>query len=258
MKNNQQLSLSIIENPAFLTEQIITYIGNKRALLSFIGTAVNDVKSALGKSKLDIVDLFSGSGIVSRFMKMHSSTLYTNDLEDYCERISRCYLANKEEINFDELTQYYNVVKYTLDNNPLKAGFITELYSPKDDHNIQLGERVFYTTRNAMYIDTARQLIEDIPEPYKTYLLAPLLYDASVHNNTSGVFKGFYKNSKTGIGQYGGDGRNALVRILGDIVLKLPLFSNFSCDVRVYKEDANKLAPKLPEVDLVYMKGLLK
>ena len=32
------------ENPAFLTEQIITYLGNKRALLDFIGQAVLHVK----------------------------------------------------------------------------------------------------------------------------------------------------------------------------------------------------------------------
>ena len=241
------------EKTAYLTEQIITYIGNKRALLSFIGTAVEEVQKELGKDKLDIADMFSGSGVVSRYMKRYARALYVNDLEDYCETINRCYLANEDEVDLAVLEQYYNAIKSELEQKPLLGGFITELYSPKNDQDIQPGERVFYTTRNAQYIDTARQLIETVPEPYKTYLLAPLIYEASVHNNTSGVFKGFYKNSKTGIGQYGGDGRNALTRILGNIELKMPIFSNFSCDVRVFKEDANKLVSKLPEVDLVYM-----
>ena len=127
------------------------------------------------------------------------------------------------------------------------------MYAPVDDQNIRKGERVFYTTRNAHYIDTARQLIETVSEPYKTLLLAPLLYEASVHNNTSGVFKGFYKNSKTGIGQYGGDGRNALKRIMSDIDLKLPVFSNYSCETIIMQKDANQLARELPMVDLVYM-----
>lgn len=242
----------IVENEKFLSEQIITYLGNKRALLDFIGIGIEEVKKLLNKYKLDCVDIFSGSGIVSRYLKKHSKHLYTNDLEDYCNTINKCYLTNKSDINFDELTKYYEkLVKYTLKN--LKSGFITEMYSPKDDNNIKKGERVFYTSRNAMYIDTVRQYLNNVPEPYKTLLLAPLIYEASVHNNTSGVFKGFYKNSKTGIGQFGGDGKNALTRILSDIELKLPIFSNFNCEVDIFQNDSNVLASELPKVDLVYM-----
>lgn len=247
------MTLMAEEKPEFLSEQIITYIGNKRSLLSFIGTALSDVRSELGKDKLDIADIFSGSGIVSRYMKQFANKLYINDLEKYSETLNKCYLANAEDIDFDSLKSYYNSVINKLDSEPLRRGFISELYAPADDNDIKKGERVFYTTRNARYIDTARQLIEDVPEPYRTFLLAPLLYEASVHNNTSGVFKGFYKNSKTGIGQYGGNGKNALSRIMSDIELKLPIFSNFSCEVHVYREDANALAPELPELDLVYM-----
>ena len=250
---DNQLTLFPQENPDFLTEQIITYIGNKRALLGFIGTAVDVVKQELNKDKLVTVDIFSGSGIVSRFLKQHSSTLHVNDLEDYCETINKCYLSNTEEIDFDTLEQYYTKIKNQLDAGDLQRGFISEMYSPFDDTDIKKGERVFYTTRNAMYIDTARQLIDEIPEPYKTLLLAPLIYEASVHTNTSGVFKGFYKNSETGIGQFGGNGRNALQRIMADINLNLPVFSNFSCDVVIHKKDANALAKELPQVDLVYM-----
>lgn len=241
------------ENPDYLSEQIITYLGNKRSLLDFIGTGVELVKKELGKEKIDVVDVFSGSGIVSRFLKKDSNILYANDLEDYCQTINRCYLANQEDVNIEALKRYYQEIKTKLDDGPLSSGFISEMYSPKDDTDIKKGERVFYTTRNGKYIDSARQLIEDLPEPYKTFLLAPLLYEASVHNNTSGVFKGFYKNSKTGIGQFGGDGRNALLRILSDIEIKMPIFSNFSCDVRLFKEDANKLAGMLPHTDLAYM-----
>ena len=71
----------IIENSDFLTKQIITYLGNKRSLLDFIGTAVNKVKKDLKKDKLSSLDLFSGSGIVARFLKQHSNFLIANDLE---------------------------------------------------------------------------------------------------------------------------------------------------------------------------------
>lgn len=255
MKDKSQFSFfdENQENESYLTDQIITYLGNKRSLLSFIENAVSVVKERLEKEKLDVADIFSGSGIVSRFLKQHSAILYSNDLEDYCNTINRCYLANKADIDLDQLKAYYSEIKNILDTQPLRKGFISEMYAPQDDQNIKKGERVFYTTRNAQYIDTARQLIEEIPEPYKTYLLAPLLYEASVHNNTSGVFKGFYKNSKTGIGQFGGDGRNALQRILSDIELKMPIFSNFACETILSQKDANVLADELPPVDLVYM-----
>lgn len=240
------------ENEMFLTSQIITYIGNKRSLLGFIGDAVAIVKKNLKKEKLDVVDIFSGSGIVSRYMKQHSSKIIANDLEDYSYVLNKCYLSNKNEIDMDELISWYNYLKENLDGE-LNDGIISEMYAPKDINNIKLGERCFYTTRNAKYIDTARQLIENVPEQYRIYFLAPLLTEASVKNNTSGVFKGFYKNSKTGIGQFGGNDENALSRIKRDIDLPFPVFSNYNCDVEVYKEDANELVKKLDLVDLIYM-----
>ena len=240
-------------NDPYLSEQIITYIGNKRALLSFIETALVSVKEKSGRDRLDIADVFSGSGIVSRFFKAHAAKLYTNDLEDYCNTINRCYLANASSVDMDELTAHYRKVNQRLDDGPLVKGFISEMYAPADDDDIQPGERVFYTARNAAYIDTARMLIEEIPEPYKTFLLAPLLYEASVHTNTSGVFKGYYKNSETGVGRFGGDGQNALSRIMADIDLKMPVFGKHECEVEIFKEDANELAAKLGNLDLAYL-----
>ena len=55
------------ENPSYLSNQLITYIGNKRALLEQIGKAVMCVKKRTGKQHLRVFDAFSGSGVVSRF-----------------------------------------------------------------------------------------------------------------------------------------------------------------------------------------------
>lgn len=242
----------VFENEDYLTTQIITYIGNKRSLLSFIGEAVNIVKKNLHKDKLEIVDLFSGSGIVSRYMKQHASKLISNDLEEYAYILNKCYLANKSEVNMDKLISWFNYIKEST-NVELKNGFISEMYAPRDINNIKKGERCFYTTRNAKYIDTVRQLINDVPKDLQCYYIAPLLAEASIKNNTSGVFKGFYKNSKTGVGQFGGNDKNSLSRIKKDIELNLPVFSNYECEVKIYKEDANKLVKELEIVDLMYM-----
>ena len=243
-----------MENKKFLTEQIITYLGNKRLLLNFIDEAVQIVIKDLKKDKISTFDVFSGSGIVSRFLKQYSSVLYSNDLESYSNTINKCYLKNYSEVSEKELEKWY---KYLLENlteeKLISDGFIRRLYSPKDDNNIQNGERVFYTVRNAKYIDTARQLIEKIPEPYKTLFLGPLLYEASTKNNTGGVFKGFYKNSKTKNGQFGGNGKNALNRILANIEIKKPILSNYECEVHVLKGDSNEICKEVPKIDLAYL-----
>lgn len=243
-----------MENKKYLTEQIITYLGNKRALLQFIDKATQQVKKKLKKDKLSTFDAFSGSGIVSRYLKQYSSVLYCNDLEGYSKTINTCYLTNLSDINEKELDKWYTYLRKNLiEEKLISNGFIRRLYSPNDDKEIQEGERVFYTVRNAKYIDTARQLIEKIPEPYKTLFLGPLLYEASTKNNTGGVFKGFYKNSITKNGQFGGNGENALNRILANIEIKKPVLSNYECEVHVLQGDANEISKNLPEVDLAYL-----
>src|SRR5687768_3142522 len=87
------------EDPRFLQEQIITYIGNKRALLPFIGRGVEEVKRRLGKSRLRVLDLFSGSGVVARFLKQHAEHLAVNDLESYSRVTNECYLSNPADVD---------------------------------------------------------------------------------------------------------------------------------------------------------------
>lgn len=237
------------ENTQYLTEQLITYIGNKRSLLPFIKQGVEIVQKELNKEFLHCFDVFSGSGIVSRFLKSYASSITTNDLETYAKIISSCYLSNKSSINFDELEKIHSeLVKSTTNEistcelNNSCPGFVSELYAPKDEDNVQFGERCFYTPYNAKYIDIIRQKITDeVPMELQKFFIAPLLSEVSVHANTAGIFKGFYKNSRTGKGQFGGNGKNALERIKGKIELPLPIFSNFECPSYIFQEDANTL-----------------
>jgi adenine-specific DNA-methyltransferase len=185
--------------------------------LNFIGAGLGKVQKKLNKKKLAAFDVFSGSGIAARFFKQYSELLIVNDLEKYSAVINQCYLSNQSDLDIPALKHYYNQINARLSNNILKKGIISELYAPKNESDIKPEDRVFYTVRNAMYIDTARQLIEEIPQIYQKYFIAPLLSEASIHANTSGVFKGFYKNKETGIGQFGGKNQDALYRITGNI-----------------------------------------
>jgi adenine-specific DNA-methyltransferase len=240
------------ENGIFLTDQLITCIGNKRSLLNFIGNGVRAVQKKLGKNKLKIFDVFSGSGIVARFFKQFAGLLIANDLEKYSALLNECYLSNKSDLNMEDLGFYYGEIIHEA-GNFLQKGIISELYAPKDEQNIRPGDRVFYTVRNAMYIDTVRTLIEKVPLNEQKYFIAPLLSEASIHANTSGVFKGFYKNKETGIGHFGGKNEDALFRIKGNINLPFPVFSNFDADVMVLNGDSNKIINTVPEVDIAYL-----
>ncbi len=248
---------TITESEEYLTSQIITYLGNKRSLLDFIGDSLEIIQKKTGKEKLDIFDVFSGSGIVSRYFKQFASSLISNDLETYSKIINSCYLSNASERDMVHLRGLFCELKEDLEiaemKNEWHSGLIREHYSPKDDNNIQMDERVFYTVRNAQYLDTARNLISKFPEHVQQYFIAPLLSLASIHTNTSGVFKGFYKNKDTGIGQFGGKNCNALTRIKGEMEIQFPVFSKFECETTVLQGDANSIIDSVKEVDVAYI-----
>jgi adenine-specific DNA-methyltransferase len=242
-----------LENPEYLSQQLVTYLGNKRAFLGDIGLALERVKRRLGKPRLRVLDAFSGSGVVSRFFKAHASYLASNDIEDYAAVIGRCYLRNPSTVDRRAVGAMVADFNRRVDSEPFPPGFIEELYAPRDDANITRQDRVFYTRSNARRLDNYRRLIEMVSPEVKDLLLAPLLSEASVHANTAGVFKGFYKNRRTGVGQFGGTGADALRRILGQIVLAPPVLSHFECDYEVFQEDANTLARRVKHLDLAYL-----
>ncbi|MDE7139141.1 MAG: DNA adenine methylase, partial [Treponemataceae bacterium] len=76
----------------YLTKQIIAYIGNKRRLLSLIYAALEQSGITIGAGAT-FADLFSGSGVVSRFAKSLGFAVYANDWEPYAETLSRGFVA---------------------------------------------------------------------------------------------------------------------------------------------------------------------
>ena len=244
---------SLAEDPNYLSEQLITYIGNKRALLGQIGKAVMYVKKRTGKQHLRVFDAFSGSGVVSRFLKAHASLIVSNDFEDYAAVVARCYLRNRGSVNFSALSEIVEELNARVADEPLPKGFIETLYAPKDESEITKDDRVFYTTTNARRLDNYRRMIDRILPDFRDLLLGPLLSTASVHSNTAGVFKGFYKDRISGVGQYGGTGLDALKRIKGKIKIEMPVLSKFECDYQVLQDDTNKVASQIKGLDLAYI-----
>ncbi len=248
-----QLPLGLLEeDPAYLTRQLVTYIGNKRALLGLIRSAVEDVRRQTGEDKLRILDAFSGSGVVSRMLKQYASELVVNDTEDYARVISECYLANRGSTPTDVLAATVGALNRAVNAGSPSPGLIRRLYAPRDAAAIGPEDRVFYTPENADRLDTYRQLLEHEPLDIRSLLMGPLLSKASIHANTAGVFKGFYKDRGTGVGKFGGSGADALERITAPIVLEPPILSRFECDYSVHQMDANLLVSDVGGFDVAY------
>ncbi len=218
---------------AYVQQPMITYIGNKRKLINKIEEIVDKFNPKT------CVDAFSGSGVVSRMLLSHSEKLYVNDLEKYCEILSTCFLKTPPWSDQAEIAQHINAMNDT----PGKVGLITELYSPSDTC-----DRWFYTPENAKRIDGMIDYIERcVPEHLKPYCLGPLIVKASIHTNTSGVFKGFHK------GGWGGKGGHALDRITKRIEVECPMWLEPRREVEVKRQDACDFLRELPQVDLIYL-----
>ena len=247
--NNAQIEF----NNAYYTSQLITYIGNKRALLPFINSGIEAVKKKLGKEKLIAMDGFAGSGVVSRLLKAHASELYSNDLEAYSYVVNKCFLSNKSALDMEYIKETIELLNSLTAQKQLIEGFIYTHYAPKNDDDIKTGERVFYTSQNAKILDTLKKYIySNISLENQHLFLAPLITEASIRTNTSGVFKGFHK--KNGIGHFGGAGENALERIKKKIELAVPIFSKEECEVFMSQSDINEFIKEKKDIeyDLTY------
>lgn len=258
------------EGSDFVMQTMLTCIGNKRLLVDNIYSIANDIRERLGKEKLSIMDGFCGSAVVARKLSYIASKIYANDLETYAHIIARASLETPCAQDRLRIAQHIDkmnniaadaAASTSTNKNYANIGFVSRLYAPADTENIQLGERCFYTQENARAIDAMRAYIDDpdagVPAHLRTYLIAPLLAKASIHANTSGVFKGFH--SDAGIGKWGGAGAKCLPRIKGLIQLDQPHW-NTECEgqfqTKVTQGDINKVVTQQladGELDLLYL-----
>lgn len=247
---------------SFLTEQIIAYIGNKRKLLKLIYKAIETTGIDI-KPGIKFLDVFSGSGVVSRFAKMLNFEVFTNDWETYSKVINSAYLSiNKRDIsslfgseqNFKQLLAKIN----NLPDPEEDEQYIAKYYAPKENDINKVNyktERLFYTRKNALTIDKIRNFIEktypsssksDDVKKIRNLLIAQLVYEAATHTNTSGVFKACHK-------EFGGHGKDALTRILTPIALHEPVLIDSDYECHVFQQDANKLVEELEGIDIAYL-----
>lgn len=237
----------------YVFHQLIPYIGNKRKLLSLIAQSI---KATNAPTPATFLDLFAGSGVVSRMAKQMGFRVLANDWEPYSQAINRCYIANNTPPPFNTLGGYERAIQ-TLNDLPGREDWVTRHLCPTSDTDYDINsDRLFYTRANGMRIDAMRVQIEEwrqsgsIGADEEAGLLAPLLYQACYVSNTSGVFKGFHNG-------WGGQTGTALYRILSRLTLSPACFLDNGQENQVYRQDALFLAQNLRDtktsVDIAYL-----
>jgi len=260
----------------YLSGQIITYMGNKRKLLPIISDIIDKIKTEIGSANLTIGDGFAGSGIVSRLFKTKAHTLYTNDLAGYSKTLNECYLSTPDEARLQQIKMYIDAAnaeaaaKTKADSQTIFEGampprsrpqaelprWISGNWSPASP-TITEQDRVYFTYENGKRIDAIRNYIDTIPPEYRSFLLAPLLVQCSIHNNTNGQFSAFYKDATASKGAYGGKNGIDIKRIAQPIILPYPMLDlDHPCEVIISQLDTNVWAKSLKnsavEMDIVY------
>ncbi len=226
----------------YVFSQLIPYIGNKRRLLGLVGEAVDAAGPAPGAA---VADLFSGSGVVSRWLKRRGFRVFSNDWEPYTEPINTCHVACNHAPAFARLGGYGAALD-ALNSLPPREDWVARNLCPRNDETFDdTAERMFYMRKNGMRIDAIRGQIaawreEGLLAPEEeACLLAPLLYQACYTSNTSGVFKGFHRG-------WGGQTGTALYRIASDLRLSPAVFHDNGLENRVSRLDAVDAARALP------------
>ena len=235
----------------YVFNQLIPYIGNKRKLLGLIAQSLRHTRR--NESPV-FLDLFAGSGVVSRLAKTLGYRAIANDWEPYGRVINQCYIACNAAPQFARVGGYANAIE-TLNRLPPRVDWVTEHLCPRDDVNYDVRvDRMFYMRKNGMRIDAIRRQVLEwrseglVDQTEEDCLLAPLLYQACYTSNTSGVFKGFHNG-------WGGQTKTALYRIAGDLTLAPAAFFDNGMSNQVLREDAQKAAEILSneEVNVAYL-----
>lgn len=174
----------------------LNYIGSKHQLYDFIKTSILDFTKYESLENKVIGDLFSGTGIISYYLRNDKAQVISNDTELYSNIIvnamNNCIYNEFIQEKIDYINNNNNI-----EENVKKVGFITQNYAPYEEC-----KRMFYTVENAKMIDGIRFQIEQwkksdsITQNDYNFLLASLLVSADQYSNIPAVYGCYLKNFK--------------------------------------------------------------
>jgi len=175
----------------------LNYIGSKKSLLNFLDLIFNKINNELNKSteNIEFGDLFSGSGIVSKyFNRKYKYKVVSNDLEYYSYIIN---YANLKVPYTDNLKNIIIKLNKLVDSNDDNYKLIQNNYSP-----LSKFERKFWTIQNSKKADAIIEQIElnnrnkYITNDEKIFLIASLIASLDKIANTTSIYGAYLKEFK--------------------------------------------------------------
>ena len=108
----------------------------KRKLLPELEKCIQDIKQILNQDTIIAGDGFSGTGIVSRLLKLHSTTLLTNDIAGYSKTLNQCFLSTPDKKEITKLKTLYqksqSICSYnTIPHQMITVQWIQKYWAPK-------------------------------------------------------------------------------------------------------------------------------
>lgn len=172
------------------------YIGGKSNLLKDIG---NLIAQFAGGAKR-IIDIFSGSGVVSSFFKNSGYDVIGNDVLYFAYVLSRGSTALNDTPAFKKLgikspVDYLNDLTLEASGFQVEDCFVYQNYSPHDEIT-----RMYFQNDNAIKIDIIRMMVEKwknvnlINEDEYFYLLSALVAAVPYVSNITGVYGAYLKH----------------------------------------------------------------
>jgi|TARA_R110000823_G_C15919173_1_gene498504 adenine-specific DNA-methyltransferase len=174
-------SKEIISEASNKKIRTVAYKGSKRKLLGDIQCLADEINAKT------VFDGFSGTGIVSAFLRRNGMKVYANDLNFSSYLYGKVFLEGYDEKEVQNHIKIMNSLK------PIE-GWLTENYSGTKKRKVRtlkgLHERpLAYRRKNAMKIDAAREYIdanENIGDEARNALIFGVVLAAdSVFNNSN-------------------------------------------------------------------------
>lgn len=176
----------------------MNFIGSKRSLIT-------QIESVLRRHEVPLtgqaVDLFSGSGVVSRLLKQLGYRVLANDWQAFSAALVSAAIMHEAFPVFQDLwmpgeLSSAEVLLY-LNTLPPKEGVFVEAYGEGG-----LAERLYFSRENAMRIQAIRDQIDmwdtagKLSPEHRQWLLAVLVEAADAVANTASVYGAYLKALK--------------------------------------------------------------
>ena len=140
-------------------------MGSKRKLLPFIDDVLSDIEFDT------CLDAFSGSGVVSYYLKCIGKEVMSNDLMSFPSIYTLATIENKN-VHFDS-----KLIKKVMKRNSLSSNFISDTF-----------QGLYFTDKENQFLDSVRTNLDLVENKYQKAIGLSALVRACLKKRPRGIF----------------------------------------------------------------------